>query len=76
MALAHRYLIILPGRPGCHAPQSNTVVTATGRTGPGGHPVYTDETGRLRVEITDHGTARLITPTPLHHGPLHAEPLP
>ncbi|MEV6209128.1 DUF6296 family protein [Kitasatospora sp. NPDC051914] len=75
MALVHRYLVVFPGRVGGHAPQPSVVVTATGRTGPGGHPVYTDETGRVRVEITEHGTARLLTPTPLHRGPLHAEPL-
>ncbi|MEV8100416.1 DUF6296 family protein [Streptomyces sp. TLI_235] len=43
---------------------------------PGGHMICTDESGRLQVEITEHGAARLLTPTPLHHGPLHAEPLP
>ncbi|MEW1914075.1 DUF6296 family protein [Kitasatospora sp. NPDC085895] len=69
-------MVVLPGRVGSHAPQTGIVVTATSRTGPAGHPVYTDESGRMLVEINEHGTARLLTPTPLHHGPLHAEPLP
>ncbi|MEV6209131.1 DUF6296 family protein [Kitasatospora sp. NPDC051914] len=64
MASAHRYLVVLPGRPGRHAPQTGIVVTATGRTGPTGRPVYTDQSGRMQMEINEHGTVRLLTPYP------------
>lgn len=36
------------------------VVTRTTQTGPGGHPVYADETGIIRAEISDHGELRIL----------------
>ncbi|MET9464055.1 DUF6296 family protein [Streptomyces sp. NPDC006544] len=36
------------------------VVTRTPQTGPGGHPVYVDETGIIRAEISDQGELRML----------------
>ncbi|AXE25047.1 hypothetical protein C0216_17745 [Streptomyces globosus] len=36
------------------------VVTATGLSGPGGHPVYEDPTGIVRAEISDRGEVRVL----------------
>jgi hypothetical protein len=36
------------------------VVSRTDRTGPGGHPVYADETGIVQAEISDRGEVRMI----------------
>ena len=36
------------------------VVRRTDRTGPGGHPVYADETGIVQAEISDQGEVRMI----------------
>lgn len=36
------------------------VVTRTTQTGPGGHPVYADDTGIIRAEISDHGELRML----------------
>ncbi|WP_330328759.1 DUF6296 family protein [Streptomyces sp. NBC_00536] len=53
------------------------VVTRTAQTGPGGHPVYEDETGILRAEISDQGEVRIL-PTGGHQdptAPVRARPL-
>ncbi|CAM5298506.1 hypothetical protein SAVIM338S_00412 [Streptomyces avidinii] len=36
------------------------VVTRTGQSGPGGHPVYADDTGIIRAEISDQGELRIL----------------
>ncbi|MBT2470002.1 hypothetical protein J7E97_19510 [Streptomyces sp. ISL-66] len=36
------------------------VVTRTTQTGPGGHPVYCDDTGIIRAEISDQGELRIL----------------
>uniref|UniRef100_A0AAU2K051 DUF6296 family protein n=1 Tax=Streptomyces sp. NBC_00049 TaxID=2903617 RepID=A0AAU2K051_9ACTN len=36
------------------------LVTRTTQTGPGGHPVYADETGIIRAEISDQGELRML----------------
>lgn len=71
-----RYLVTLPGPVGGHQPQQQVVVTDSGALGPAGHAVYTDATGRIRLEINDHGVARPLSVPPGLGGPLHAEPLP
>ncbi|MFF1413071.1 DUF6296 family protein [Streptomyces sp. NPDC058289] len=35
-------------------------VTATDRTGPGGHPVYEDATGIIQAEISDRSEVRVL----------------
>ncbi|MFD4533535.1 DUF6296 family protein [Kitasatospora sp. NPDC058397] len=75
MTPAPRYLLTFPGTTGTHAPQRQVIVTATHTRGPGGHEIYTDETGRLRVEINEHGCARLLTSGPGANGLLHAAAL-
>ncbi|WP_343234607.1 MULTISPECIES: DUF6296 family protein [unclassified Streptomyces] len=35
-------------------------VTVTGRTGPGGHPVYEDATGIIQAEISDRSEVRVL----------------
>jgi hypothetical protein len=44
--------------PGTEA--ETLVVRRTDRTGPGGHPVYADETGIVQAEISDRGEVRMI----------------
>ncbi|WP_405706398.1 DUF6296 family protein [Streptomyces xanthophaeus] len=40
---------------------SDTVVVArTAQAGPGGHPVYVDDTGIIRAEISDQGEVRML----------------
>ncbi|MFG2193806.1 DUF6296 family protein [Streptomyces sp. NPDC048639] len=36
------------------------VVHRTDRSGPGGHPVYADDTGIVRAEISDRDEVRMI----------------
>ncbi|MGW6564775.1 DUF6296 family protein [Streptomyces sp. NPDC054975] len=36
------------------------VVTRTDRTGAGGHPVYSDETGIVQAEIDEQGHVRMV----------------
>lgn len=40
--------------------QDIVVVSVTDRMGPGGHPVYADETGIVRAEISDRGEVRVL----------------
>jgi hypothetical protein len=44
------------------------VVRPTGATGPGGHPVYRDDSGIIQAEITDRCEARML-PTSGHQTP-------
>ncbi|MFD8513289.1 DUF6296 family protein [Streptomyces antimycoticus] len=44
------------------APDTEDVVVVhrTDSSGPGGHPVYADDTGIVRAEISDRGEVRMI----------------
>ncbi len=41
-------------------PAEVVVVSRTTARGPGGHPVYADETGVVQAEISDRGECRMI----------------
>ncbi|MFJ1709319.1 DUF6296 family protein [Kitasatospora sp. NPDC088346] len=73
-----RWLITFPGPQGCHGTQECVVVEHRGALGPGGHRLYTDVGGTVRVEITDSGAAHLLTggTLPVPDTPVHAQPLP
>lgn len=49
-------------------PADGVVVHRTSSRGPGGHPVYTDETGIIRAEISDRGEVRMLA-TSAHQRP-------
>jgi len=58
-------------------PAEVVVVHRTTAQGPGGHPVYVDETGIIRAEISDRGECRLFA-TSAHqrlHRPVGCRPL-
>ncbi|MEU9417313.1 DUF6296 family protein [Streptomyces sp. NPDC051000] len=40
--------------------QDKVLVSRTSQAGPGGHPVYADETGIIRAEISDQGEVRML----------------
>jgi hypothetical protein len=42
------------------ASTDRVIVHRTGTTGPGGHPVYVDDTGLVRAEIRDRGDIRML----------------
>ncbi|MFE7530837.1 DUF6296 family protein [Kitasatospora sp. NPDC057542] len=74
---SERYALTFPGTPGGQAPQDVIVVVRTDATGPGGHPVYQDESGIVRAEISDAGEVRMLASgghqSP--HLPVRAQPL-
>ncbi|MFI2607497.1 DUF6296 family protein [Kitasatospora sp. NPDC018619] len=78
MDRVERYALTFPGAPGTQAPQDVVVVTRTEATGPGGHPVYEDESGIVRAEISGAGEVRMLASgghqSP--HVPVHAQPMP
>jgi hypothetical protein len=45
-----------PGEPD----EDVVAVHATGTLGPGGHPVYTDDSGIVRAEISDRDEVRML----------------
>ncbi|MFD9125673.1 DUF6296 family protein [Kitasatospora sp. NPDC059571] len=45
-----------PGQPG----EDIVNVHPTGTKGPGGHPVYTDDSGIVRAEISDRDEVRML----------------
>ncbi|MFH8387907.1 DUF6296 family protein [Kitasatospora sp. NPDC018058] len=64
-----RYAIALPGAPGTHAPPETVVVHLTADLGPNGEPVYTGVSGRVRVQVTAGGIARILDgPAARHWG--------
>ncbi|MFE6504572.1 DUF6296 family protein [Kitasatospora sp. NPDC057738] len=77
MKPAERYALTFPGTPGTQAPQDVVVVTRTDASGPGGHPVYEDESGIVRAEISGTGEVRMLASgghqSP--HVPVHVHPL-
>ncbi|MFC1413225.1 DUF6296 family protein [Streptacidiphilus sp. N1-12] len=47
-----------PGEPRGH--EDTVLVRRTRASGPGGHPVYCDETGIVRAEISDGDEVRML----------------
>ncbi|WP_338674879.1 DUF6296 family protein [Streptomyces sp. SCSIO 30461] len=45
---------------GSAADEDAVVVHRTDRKGPGGHPVYADDTGIVQAEISDRGEVRML----------------
>ncbi|MEU2156118.1 DUF6296 family protein [Streptomyces sp. NPDC019396] len=45
---------------GAAADEDAVVVHRTDRKGPGGHPVYADDTGIVQAEISDRGEVRML----------------
>lgn len=56
----------IPGDPPSHA--DSVVVRRTQVVGPGGHPVYCDETGIVRAEINDADEVRMLVSS-VHQDP-------
>ncbi|MEJ8641306.1 DUF6296 family protein [Streptomyces sp. MS1.HAVA.3] len=52
-------LVFDKGEPGTEGTDV-VIVTRTTQTGPGGHPVYADDTGIIRAEISDQGELRIL----------------
>ncbi|MEV6651983.1 DUF6296 family protein [Streptomyces sp. NPDC051219] len=61
MGQAKDYELVFGGadRPGS-AGEDLVVVHRSDRTGPGGHPVYVDDTGIVQAEISDRSEVRMI----------------
>ncbi|EFG10766.1 Hypothetical protein SCLAV_5699 [Streptomyces clavuligerus] len=57
MEYAERYELVFPASG---TEDDAVVVRRTERTGAGGHPVYEDETGIVRAEITERGEIRML----------------
>jgi hypothetical protein len=53
-----RYELVFSGDP--HADDDAVVVSRTGQTGAGGHPVYADPSGIVRAEISERGEVRML----------------
>ncbi|MER5727307.1 DUF6296 family protein [Streptomyces sp. NPDC002138] len=56
--MPRRYELVFPDGP--EGGQDIVEVTATGRTGPGGHPLYADATGIIEAEISDRAEVRIL----------------
>ncbi|WUG90891.1 DUF6296 family protein [Streptomyces sp. NBC_00454] len=56
--MPRRYELVFPG--GLEGGQDTVEVTVTGRTGPGGHPIYEDATGIVQAEISDRSEVRVL----------------
>ncbi|MGP3953068.1 DUF6296 family protein [Streptomyces sp. 7N604] len=61
MRQAEEYELVFAssGQP-APATEDVVVVHRTDRSGPGGHPVYADDTGIVRAEISDRAEVRMI----------------
>ncbi|MEV6318213.1 DUF6296 family protein [Streptomyces sp. NPDC051776] len=46
--------------PSAETGEDVVLVHRTDRSGPGGHPVYADDTGIVRAEISDRAEVRMI----------------
>ncbi|MEU3060696.1 DUF6296 family protein [Streptomyces subrutilus] len=72
----NRYELVFQDGP--EEGQDTVEVSDTGQKGPGGHPVYADETGIVRAEISDQGEVRMLASgggqEPAHR--VEARPLP
>ncbi|MEU8571491.1 DUF6296 family protein [Streptomyces pathocidini] len=63
MSQSEKYELVFahPGSTAPADPEEDVVtVRRTDGKGPGGHPVYTDETGIVRAEISDRDEVRMI----------------
>ncbi|MGE7439729.1 DUF6296 family protein [Kitasatospora sp. NPDC001175] len=82
MTAVRRYGITLPGAPGSHGPPTVIVVYLTSDLTADGRPVYADDSGAFRVQITDEDVAQPLADTVSSSGGrgqeqcLHAEALP
>lgn len=56
--MPRRYELTFPGVP--EGGRDTVEVSVTGRTGPGGHPVYEDATGIIQAEISDKSEVRVL----------------
>ncbi len=57
MADTDRYLLTFSADAD---PHDTVMVHRTGASGPGGHPVYCDDTGIVRAEISENGEVRML----------------
>ncbi|MCC9310986.1 DUF6296 family protein [Kitasatospora sp. RB6PN24] len=72
-----RYAVALPGAVGAHSPAQVVIVHPTDDVGDDGGRVWTDATGRFRMEITREVAMLLAAPGGYDRHPcLHAVPLP
>ncbi|MFD9408067.1 DUF6296 family protein [Streptomyces sp. NPDC059989] len=55
-----RYELVFEGGEMGAEAADTVVVSRTEQAGPGGHPVYADETGIIRAEISDQGEVRIL----------------
>ncbi|MHA6758598.1 DUF6296 family protein [Streptacidiphilus sp. PAMC 29251] len=72
------YELTFPGSTVDRSPAAAVTVRRTAAQGPGGHPIYSDETGIVRAEISDRGECRMIA-TSAHQRlrrPVGCRPLP
>ncbi|MFJ3520500.1 MULTISPECIES: DUF6296 family protein [unclassified Streptomyces] len=62
MGRESRYELVFAGPDHAVPGGEETVllVHRTDRTGPGGHPIYADDTGIVQAEISDQGDVRMI----------------
>ncbi|MEY9835811.1 DUF6296 family protein [Streptacidiphilus sp. EB103A] len=64
-----RQLVFAAPAPGdVRGHEDTVVVRRTQATGPGGHPVYCDETGIVRAEISDRDEVRMLVSS-VHQDP-------
>ncbi|MFJ6795083.1 DUF6296 family protein [Streptomyces sp. NPDC091268] len=80
MDTEQRYELVFPDGPETGPDQRRDVVVVarTDRSGPGGHPVYADDTGIVQAEISDRGEVRML-PSGAQQVPaqgVRARPLP
>ncbi|MDT0542636.1 MULTISPECIES: DUF6296 family protein [Streptomyces] len=82
MARRERYELIFV-HPDASAPAAEditediVVVHRTDSSGPGGHPVYADDTGIVRAEISDRAEVRMLASGghQVHSSTVHARPV-
>ncbi|MFJ4776059.1 DUF6296 family protein [Streptomyces sp. NPDC088762] len=55
-----RYELVFEGAELGAEDAETVVVRRTEQSGPGGHPVYADETGIIRAEISDQDEVRML----------------
>ncbi|GFH34567.1 DUF6296 family protein [Streptomyces pacificus] len=53
-------LVFAGGAASAAEGEDAVVVHPTDRKGPGGHPIYADDTGIVQAEISDRGEVRMI----------------
>ncbi|MFI9272976.1 DUF6296 family protein [Kitasatospora sp. NPDC052896] len=57
---ASAYELVFVRQTGAEEHEDVVVVRPTGASGPGGHPVFADDTGVVRAEISDRGEIRML----------------